>query len=88
MNQGAGEIIYYQLIGEDLHPVFDETHGEVILGDDGTYTGIEMLTAEAGQAVRVYDLMGRRIAKSQMKNRRSTYVKGVYIVNGKKVLLK
>ena len=81
LNQGAGEIIYYQLIGEDLHPVFDETHGEVILNDDGTYTGIDMLTAEAGQAVRVYDLMGRRIAKSQMK-------KGVYIVNGKKVLLK
>ena len=81
LNQGAGETIYYQMIGEDLHPVFDESHGEVILNDDGTYTGIKMPNADAQQAVVVYDLMGRKIEKSQM-------TKGVYIVNGRKVILK
>ncbi len=47
---------------------------------DGTTTGIEAVDseAEAGSDV-IYDLSGRRVAKAQ---------KGVYIVNGKKVVIK
>jgi hypothetical protein len=82
LNQGAGETIYYQLIGEDLHPVFDESRGEVILNEDGTYTGIkEIENGNWKQGTVVYDLMGRKVEKSQIS-------KGVYIVNGRKVLLK
>ncbi|MCR5850656.1 MAG: hypothetical protein K6G92_08080, partial [Bacteroidaceae bacterium] len=80
LNQGAGELIYYQNIGEDQHPVFDESHGEIVLNDDGTYTGVGKLTADDSDTV-IYDLMGRRIAKSQMS-------KGIFIVNGRKVLVK
>ncbi len=48
-------------------------------GDDVT-TGIEAVDSEAGAGSDViYDLSGRRVAKAQ---------KGVYIVNGKKVVIK
>ncbi len=44
----------------------------------GTYTGINAVDAESGDA-EIYDLTGRRVEKA---------VKGVYIINGKKVLVK
>ncbi len=51
----------------------------IVFGDDMT-TGIEAVEseAEAGSDV-IYDLSGRRVSKAQ---------KGVYIVNGKKVVIK
>ena len=42
------------------------------------YTGINAVDAESGDA-EIYDLTGRRVEKA---------VKGVYIINGKKVLVK
>ena len=44
----------------------------------GTYTGINAVDAESGDT-EIYDLTGRRVEKA---------VKGVYIINGKKVLVK
>jgi hypothetical protein len=47
---------------------------------DGEPTGIENVSGDAGEADAVYyDLQGRRITKPT--------VKGVYIMNGKKVVI-
>ena len=48
------------------------------IGFDGEVTAIESLTAENANN-EIFDLQGRRVAKA---------AKGVYIVNGKKVVLK
>ena len=83
LNSGAGELIFYQTIGVDDYPVLDATHDEVIMNEDGTYgnaTGINIVTGDASKSI-IYDLLGRRIEKSQL-------TKGLYIVNGKKVLIK
>lgn len=47
--------------------------------EDGTTTGIDTLETETPNAQTIYDLSGRRVSKAQ---------KGLYIVNGKKVILK
>ena len=39
LNTGAGKTIYYQTLGEDVHPVFDATHGEVFLATDQNCDG-------------------------------------------------
>ena len=50
-----------------------------LLLDDGTVTGIDTVNAAAQNGAAVYDLQGRRVSKA---------TKGVYIINGKKVLVK
>ncbi|MCI7379099.1 MAG: hypothetical protein MSH66_04895 [Bacteroidales bacterium] len=47
--------------------------------EDGTTTGINALETETPGTQAIYDLSGRRVNKAQ---------KGLYIVNGKKVILK
>lgn len=47
--------------------------------EDGTTTGINALETETPGMQAIYDLSGRRVSKAQ---------KGLYIVNGKKVILK
>ena len=47
--------------------------------EDGTTTGINALETETPGTQAIYDLSGRRVGKAQ---------KGLYIVNGKKVILK
>lgn len=47
--------------------------------EDGTTTGINALETETPGMQVIYDLSGRRVSKAQ---------KGLYIVNGKKVILK
>ena len=47
--------------------------------EDGTVTGINAVNAAAQNGAAVYDLQGRRVSNAQ---------KGVYIVNGQKVLVK
>ena len=65
-----------------LFPVLDESHGIVILDDEGIYTGInEVKNLEPktqGDNV-IYNLAGQRLSKMQ---------KGINIVNGKKILVK
>ncbi len=46
---------------------------------DATVTGVDNINAQDSEEEKVYDLQGRRIAKP---------AKGVYIVNGKKVIMK
>ena len=46
---------------------------------DETVTGVDSINAQDSEEEKVYDLQGRRIAKP---------AKGVYIVNGKKVIMK
>ena len=46
---------------------------------DATVTGVDNINAQDSEEKKVYDLQGRRIAKP---------AKGVYIVNGKKVIMK
>ena len=50
-----------------------------LLFEDGTVTGINAVNAAAQNGAAVYDLQGRRVSNAQ---------KGVYIVNGQKVLVK
>lgn len=64
-------------------------YGENLLGtnaaaaglvfDFGSITGIEGVTTDNGEKAEIYDLSGRRVAKAQ---------KGIYIINGKKVIIK
>jgi len=51
----------------------------VALTDPDFITGIESITAPAAQDGKIYDLSGRRVQQAQ---------KGLYIINGKKVLVK
>ena len=83
LNAGRETPVWYQTIGVDPIPVLDSSHGVVIKNEDGTYsntTGIvapqQILPKENGF---IYDLTGRRVQKAQ---------KGLYIINGKKVLFK
>ncbi len=82
LNEGAGETIYYQTLGEDLHPVLDATHKKVVKEGDHYVnegsTGIYNAQFVRSSQSVVYDLQGRRVAQP---------AKGLYIVNGKKVLV-
>lgn len=97
LNEYSGQDtpVWFQTIGKDDHPVLDPTHGIVLLADDGTFfnedtDGIasinnEQLTMKNGSAV--YDLSGRKMFNVHC----STFnglKKGIYIVNGKKILVK
>ena len=82
LNGDQSEISWYQNIGEDPHPVLDATHNMVIKNEDGSYgniTGIETPSDSPRGEIdgSVYDLSGRRVEKMQ---------KGIYIVNGKKIV--
>ena len=88
LNEGAGETVYYQTIGSDAYPVFDSLHGEVILNADGTYGNTTDITnVKTTPAVEgIFDLSGRRVANGKSVNVK--LAKGLYIINGKKVLVK
>ena len=65
-----------KLGGKNMH-VFNSTEGEISL-----YSGITLLDNESDKNAAVYDLGGRKVAhKNALK-------KGVYIVNGKKIIVK
>ena len=94
LNEYSGQDtpVWYQTLGEDDHPVLDPTHGKVQLADDGTFYNdntdgiigekqIRKNNTFAGPAI--YDLSGRRLANGQQP-----MAKGLYIVNGKKVLIR
>ena len=52
-----------------------------LLGEGGETEILEVETDNERQATEVYDLSGRRVRKDNLSN-------GIYIVNGKKVLMK
>ena len=81
LNATQAEPVWFQTIGEDSFPVLNESHGIVILGDDGIYTGInEVVTSNNGQEpIGIYNLAGQRLSKMQ---------KGINIVGQKKILIK
>jgi len=83
LNGDQSSIAWYQTIGEDAYPVLDPTHKSVVKNDDGTFgnaTAIETIRTDADAAsIVVYNLQGQRVEKA---------VKGLYIVGGKKVLVK
>lgn len=85
-NNGKEEATWFQTIGVDGHPVLDPTHGVVVKNEDGTFSNFSDEDADAinssviaNTSDAVFDLQGRRVSKT---------VKGLYIVDGKKVLVK
>ena len=85
-------IVWFQTIGQDAHPVFTKSHNVVCKNEDGTFynvpSGIQdgivapEVATDAAQPTGVYDLLGRKMQQgAQLKS-------GLYIINGKKVLVK
>ena len=68
----AGFKAYYISTAAGAAPAF-------LLLDEGEVTGINAVNAAAQNGAAVYDLQGRRVSNAQ---------KGVYIINGQKVLVK
>lgn len=70
LNEGNYETtpVWFQTLGEDDHPVLNNSHAEVLLADDGTFfnedtDGITDMKPETwNTASAVYDLSGRRIS--------------------------
>ena len=85
-NETAG-LGLFKYTGDNLQGF--RAYGENLLGtstaaaglvfDFGSVTGIEGVTTDNGEKAEIYDLSGRRVAKAQ---------KGIYIINGKKVIIK
>ena len=97
LNEYSGQDtpVWYQTLGEDDHPVLDPTHGKVLHDGNGKYynddtDGLIAMKhslqdpgvgrTSLSDAHPVYDLSGRRINVQPRK--------GLYIVGGKKVLIK
>jgi hypothetical protein len=60
LNEGAGQNIYFQTLGEDEHPVLDATHQVVTKNGDTYSNGIEAVRSSLSTAQRaVFDLQGR-----------------------------
>ena len=96
LNGDQSVISWYQTIGEDAFPVLDESH-QIVVFEDGKYDnpdGIQEIKSEELRMKNdrgVYDLQGRQIsaeADSSLFTLHSSLKKGVYIVGGKKILVK
>ena len=85
LNGDQSEIVWYQTLGEDPYPVLDPTHKVVLKETDGTYynEADDILSVQSPASGRdaVFDLSGRRLDKGVLP-------KGIYIVNGRKILVK
>ncbi len=82
MNGDQSTITWYQTIGTDAYPVLDASHGKVEKNEDGSYSTIsdvEFIRTDMAADSKIYNLKGQRVEKA---------VKGIYIVNGKKLLVK
>ena len=82
LNEAQAVPVWYQTLGEDAYPVLVCTHRSVERNEDGTYANpvsIKAIRSEATFQGHPYDLSGRQIVNETMP-------RGVYIVNGKKVL--
>ena len=89
LNDGnTGEPVWYQTLGEDLHPVFDSSHSIVVKNEDGSYGNITAICAplaEGRQTEDVYSISGLKVGTSADLPR---LPKGIYIRGGKKYLVK
>ena len=85
LNGGRTPAIWFQTLGEDPYPVLDATRSVVLKAEDGTYynsvVAVETVknSQSATESGEVFDIAGRRV---------STLKQGIYIVGGKKVLVK
>lgn len=83
LNGDQSKLVWYQNIGIDAYPVLDSSHGVVVKNEDGTYgttTGIETVRDNLPQNnVTIYNMNGQRVKKP---------LKGLYIIDGRKVLIK
>ena len=90
LNGDQTTITWYQTLGVDPYPVLDSSHGIVIKNEDGTYanaTAIDVVHSSASTVQSgIYDLFGRRIADRIPAD--ADLPKGIYIVGGRKVLVK
>jgi hypothetical protein len=82
LNGDQSTINWYQTIGEDAFPVLNESH-QIVIFEDGKYSNADGIRdieySPLNMEHSIYDLSGRKLSKEQLK-------KGIYIVNGKKVL--
>ena len=87
LNDGAGTTIYYQTLGEDMHPVLDATHKTVVRqGDSYVNTDdsgiISTQQMAAGGRPAAYNLQGIRVNPAlQSKG-------AIIIMNGKKTVIR
>ena len=90
LNGDQSEIVWYQTLGVDPHPVLDSSHGIVVKNPDGTFanaTAIDVVRSPQPQlGSAVFDLFGRRVADRLPAD--ASLPKGIYIVSGRKVLVK
>ena len=82
LNGDQTNIQWTQNIGTDKTPLPFLTRGIVQKNDDGTYTttGIQTVAEDGADSESIFNLMGQKMNR--------TTVKGVYIINGKKVLVR
>ena len=81
--QGEG-VAWYQKVGSDANPTIVPGENSIVyMQENGTFgntpTAIESIAADKDADAVIYDLTGRRVEKAR---------KGIYIINGKKVLVK
>ena len=87
LNDGAGTTVYYQTLGEDMHPVLDATHKEVVKQGDSYVNAdnsgiVSTQQMAAGDQQSAYNLQGIRVNPALQR-------KGsIMIVNGKKVVIR
>ena len=70
---GPNEAYYYL---DDIYKPYNTT-GYLTLSTD--VSGVETIAVESGRADQIYDLQGRRVLRPE---------KGIYIVNGKKMVIR
>ncbi len=61
---------------------------ETIYPEPSSTSGIHAVTAESGASVKVYDLQGRQVAADGSALNDGSLAPGIYIVGGKKVIVK
>ena len=95
LNGDQTEINWYQTLGSDAHPVLLGNHLQV-WNMDGEYTNegpdgiFEIQNSEFKIQDRgeIYDLSGRKVSNSKFKIQNSKLPKGIYVINGKKYMIK
>ncbi|GEM_PF-2447697 len=82
LNESQNGTVWRQDLGSDPYPVLDTTHGLVKKNNDGSYGNWDAILEVAEQQKTtdgIFNMMGQKVQKTG---------KGIYIINGKKTLLK
>ena len=91
LNGDQSKIQWTQLLGEEPHPIpFYRDEAVVLRNDDNTYenaTGIAAVTTGIPRGTVVYDMLGRRVTEFN-EGSVGRLATGIYVINGKKVLVK